>query len=209
MVITHSKSLDQAGKVANSARGQLTRENVFFPVPVRASEFGLTRRVRQSRPASVCSFSIPRLNLVLPGRPRSFGHQRRPVDDCSPGRGGMAQNDGTRGGTFRGEVDSCSKSQGWTTACSGMPERDGKDQGDDSPKQAGSCWFARHSRLATSGANLYPPGGCRVIFLWRFTFVLFCFVFVYFLLSLKPRSFVQSLFFVLRYACAPEATRVT
>ena len=31
----------------------------------------------------------------------------------------------------------------WTTVCSGMPERDGKDQGEDSPKQAGSCWFAR------------------------------------------------------------------
>ena len=25
----------------------------------------------------------------------------------------------------------------------GMPERDGKDQGEDVPKQAGSCWFAR------------------------------------------------------------------
>ena len=36
------------------------------------------------------------------------------------------------------------ESQGWTTACSGMPERDGKDQGEDSPKQAGSYWFARH-----------------------------------------------------------------
>ena len=23
------------------------------------------------------------------------------------------------------------------------PERDGKDQGEGSPKQAGSCWFAR------------------------------------------------------------------
>ena len=33
--------------------------------------------------------------------------------------------------------------QGWTTACSRMPERDGKDQGENSPKQAGSCWFAR------------------------------------------------------------------
>ena len=31
-----------------------------------------------------------------------------------------------------------------------MPERDGKDQGEDSPEQAGSCWFARHSCLATS-----------------------------------------------------------
>ena len=28
-------------------------------------------------------------------------------------------------------------------AVSGMPERDGKDQEEDSPKQAGSCWFAR------------------------------------------------------------------
>ena len=28
-------------------------------------------------------------------------------------------------------------------ACSRMPERDEKDQGEDSPKQAGSCWFAR------------------------------------------------------------------
>ena len=37
------------------------------------------------------------------------------------------------------------------------------------------------------------------------TFVSFCFDFV-FLLSLKPRPFVQS-FFVLRYACAPTATR--
>ena len=31
------------------------------------------------------------------------------------------------------------KNQGWTTACSGMPERDGKNQEEDSPKQAGSC----------------------------------------------------------------------
>ena len=25
---------------------------------------------------------------VFPGRPQSFRHQRGPVDDCSPGRGG-------------------------------------------------------------------------------------------------------------------------
>ena len=37
---------------------------------------------------------------VFPGRPQSFRHQRRPVDDCSPGRGEMAQNGRTRGGTF-------------------------------------------------------------------------------------------------------------
>ena len=81
---------------------------------------------------------------VFPGRPLSFRYQRRLVDDCNPGRGGMAQDGRTSGGTFDGEMDCCQESQGWTTA---IPERDVKDQGGkDSPKQAGSsCWFARHS----------------------------------------------------------------
>ena len=61
---------------------------------------------------------------------RAFGIKRRPVDDCSPGRGGMAQDGGTRGGTFNGERDRCRESQGWTTVCSSMPERDRKDQGE-------------------------------------------------------------------------------
>ena len=74
---------------------------------------------------------------------KSFRHQRRPVDDCSPRRGGMAQNGSTRGGTLHGEMNRCRENQGWTSACSGMLERDGKDQEEDSPKQAGSCWFAR------------------------------------------------------------------
>ena len=35
MVITNSKSMDQPGKVANPARrGQLNRENKYFPVQV-------------------------------------------------------------------------------------------------------------------------------------------------------------------------------
>ena len=33
---TFSKSMDQPGKVANPARGQLNRENGYSPVPVRA-----------------------------------------------------------------------------------------------------------------------------------------------------------------------------
>ena len=57
--------MDQPGKVANPARGQLNRENEYSPVPVRAREFDLARRVQPSRPASACSFSIVRLNLVL------------------------------------------------------------------------------------------------------------------------------------------------
>ena len=32
----YSKSMDQPGKVANPARGQLNRENGHFSVPVRA-----------------------------------------------------------------------------------------------------------------------------------------------------------------------------
>ena len=33
---TYSKSMDQPGKVANPAHGQLNRENKYFPVRVRA-----------------------------------------------------------------------------------------------------------------------------------------------------------------------------
>ena len=55
---TYSKSEDQPGEVANSASGQLNRENKYFPVRVVcAREFGLARRIRQSRPPSACSFS--------------------------------------------------------------------------------------------------------------------------------------------------------
>ena len=37
MVITYGKGIiDQPGKVANPARGQLDRENDVYPVPVRA-----------------------------------------------------------------------------------------------------------------------------------------------------------------------------
>ena len=54
-------------RFTNPARGQLNRENEYFPVRVvRACEFDLARRVRQSRPASVCSSPfVFRLNLVL------------------------------------------------------------------------------------------------------------------------------------------------
>ena len=65
VVITYNKSKYQPGKVTNSACGQLNRKNDYFPVPVRAREFGLARRVRQSRPASACSFSTLRLNLMF------------------------------------------------------------------------------------------------------------------------------------------------
>ena len=50
-----SKSKDQLGKVTNPARCQLNSEDKYFPVPVRAGEFGFARRVQQFRPASACS----------------------------------------------------------------------------------------------------------------------------------------------------------
>ena len=53
---TYSKSVDQPGKVLNPARSwSAEQRNEYFPVPVRAREFGLARRFRQYRPASVCS----------------------------------------------------------------------------------------------------------------------------------------------------------
>ena len=61
-----------------------------------------------------------------------------------------------------------------------MPERDGKDQREDSPKQACSCWFARHGCLATSSADLYPPGVWLrgvISFFCGVTFVMFLFRF--------------------------------
>ena len=75
-----------------------------------------------------------RVDGLFPGRPQSFRHQRRPVDDCSPGRGEMAQDGGTRGETFHGKIDCCIEIKGWTTACSSMLKRGGKYEEEDSPK---------------------------------------------------------------------------
>ena len=47
--------------VANPARGQLNREKLYFPIPGRASEFGLARQVWPYHPASACSFPILRM----------------------------------------------------------------------------------------------------------------------------------------------------
>ena len=82
---------------------------------------------RNGEGRGLCGGVGRRVDWVFPGRPQSSWYQRRPVDDCSPGRGGMAQNGRTRGGIFHGRMDRCRKNQGCTTACSGMPECDGKD----------------------------------------------------------------------------------
>ena len=48
-----------------------------------------------------------RMGGAFPGRPQSFRHQGRPIDDCRPGQVEMAQDGGTRCGMFHGEIDRC------------------------------------------------------------------------------------------------------
>ena len=50
-----SQSMDQPGKFANPARGQLNRENNIPLSPCVPENFALARRVQPSRPASACS----------------------------------------------------------------------------------------------------------------------------------------------------------
>ena len=63
--------------------------------------------------------------------PRAFGINADHWTTAAQDEGGMAQDGGRRGGTFHGEMARCRGSQGRTTACSSMPGRDGKDQGED------------------------------------------------------------------------------
>ena len=67
MVITYSKksSMDQPGKVANPARGQLNRENEYFPGPCFHLRIW-SRETGSAVPSRVSLvISILRLNLVL------------------------------------------------------------------------------------------------------------------------------------------------
>ena len=69
-----------------------------------------------------------RVDGVFPGRPQSFIFMPIGInaDQGTRLQPRTAQNGGTRGGTFHGEIGRCRGSQSWTTACSRMPERDGK-----------------------------------------------------------------------------------
>ena len=59
------------------------------------------------------------------------------VNDRSPGRSEIAQYGGTRGGTFHGEIYIAARKPVLDYGIhSRMPGRDGKDHGEDSPKQA-------------------------------------------------------------------------
>ena len=61
-----AEGIDQPGKVANDARGQLNRENVcFFPLAHFAPESLNSRDGFGCLPAEACSFSTLQLHLVL------------------------------------------------------------------------------------------------------------------------------------------------
>ena len=60
---TYSKSIHQPGKVANPARGQLNRENEYFPVRVRALRIWSRETVLAVPSRVSLLMSILRLNL--------------------------------------------------------------------------------------------------------------------------------------------------
>ena len=62
---------------------------------------GFVTRMEDTRlPKCVIGGAVIIVDGVFPVRPQSFRYQRRSVNDCSPGRGGMAQDGGTRGGSL-------------------------------------------------------------------------------------------------------------
>ena len=70
------------------------------------------------------------------------------------------------------------KTSGQVKVCNNMFERDRKDQGEGSPKQACSCWFARHSRLATVARTHILLGGFLMPYCLSLTLSVSCLVFV-------------------------------
>ena len=78
------------------------------------------------------------------------------------------------------------------------PNVTGRTKEEDSPKQAGSCWFARPSLLISHKWRELVSSGrlvCRCHGVFSLVLRLFYFAsFFVSMLSLKPRSFVQSSF---------------
>ena len=144
-----------------------------------------------------------KVDEAFPGQPQRFRYHRRPVDNCSPGRRVMAHDGGTRGGTFRVKMDRCRESQGWTMAYSDMPECDGKEQWEDSPNQACSCWFAL---AVVDLPQVARPCTFRTDVVLSLELRLFYFVWFSSFFSLLTKA-VALPPIVTRYACALAATR--
>ena len=125
----------------------------------------------------------------------------RPVDDCSPGRGGMAQDGGARGGTFHGEKDRCRESQGWLRHAVICPNVTGRTKERtaqskraragslaivDSPQVARTCILQADVVLSFSGVTFILCFVTTVCVLFRSCFFLF---FVSLEMSLFPSIF--------------------
>ena len=178
-------SLDTLIKTGSeSIEATLRRRRILYAGFVaRMKDTRLPKCVRDVRRVGggrgLCGGAGKRVNGLFLGRLQSFRHQRRAVDDCSPGRGGMTQDGRTRGGTFfHGEMGRCREIKGWSTACSSMPERDRKGQGEDSCPKASGLMLVRTLFLLTrhKWRELVYSGllvcRCRVVFLWCYV----CFV---------------------------------
>ena len=130
---------------------------------------------------------------VFPGRPKSFRHQRRPVDDCSPVRGGIVEDIGTRGEVFHGEMDRCRESYRdglrHEMVCPNVTGRTNERMAQSKQARAGS--LALVDKLPVARTCILRVFSLQIPL--RFFFVLrlflFCFGFV-FISSLKPRPFV-------------------
>ena len=75
---------------------------MFAGFVARKEDTRLTTEVRDVRRNNgggrgLCRRPGKKTYEVFPGRSQSFRHQRRPVDDCSPGRGTMGQNTAEQG----------------------------------------------------------------------------------------------------------------
>ena len=88
---------------SESIEATLRRRRILFAGFVARMEDTRLPKCNMIGELVLCGGPGKRVDGVFPGRSQSFRHQRRPVDGCSPGRGGMAQN----GGTFHGEMDRC------------------------------------------------------------------------------------------------------
>ena len=122
--------------------------------------------------------------LYLLDDPRAFGINADQWTTAAQDEGEWRNTAGEGAEYFKAKWIAAEKARaGLRHAVSSMPEHDGKNQGEDSPKKACSCWFARRSSLVTGGANLYPPGdfsGLQMSCCLSRALRLFCFCFVSF-----------------------------
>ena len=109
-LISHLDTLIKTGSESiNATLGRRRMLFVGFAACMEDTRLPKCVMFGEVRRGTAVSGAGNRSDGVFRGRPQSFPHQRRPVDDCSPGRGEMVQDGGTRDGTFHGEMDTAEK----------------------------------------------------------------------------------------------------